>query len=81
MSRVAIFIDGGYLAKLLEGFSAGGKPAKIDFNKLAKEIAKVIGDVEILRTYYYNCLPHQSAQPSDDEKKTSFCNTKFFLTT
>lgn len=88
MTRVAIFIDGGYLTELLKkefgteelGSSSDKvkKPVKIDFDKLAKEIAKRIGNVEILRTYYYNCLPYQSSPPSNDEKKR-FENAQSFF--
>ena len=87
MDRVAIFIDGGYLAKLLEEFGneevnihgpARRKPAKIDFDKLAKEIAKAVGNVEILRTYYYYCLPYQSNPPSEEEKRRFSAAQGFF---
>lgn len=51
MDRVAIFIDGAYLSKVLkESFSS----AQIDFSKLSTFLAN--GD-PILRTYYYNCMP------------------------
>lgn len=68
MSRIAIFIDGGYLAELLKEFgkeevnshgTTVRRPAKINFDKLAKEIARQIGNVEVLRTYYYDCLPYK----------------------
>lgn len=58
--RIALFIDGGYLDEVLKFF---GK-ARIDFEKLAEEMAN---PHELLRTYYYHCLPYQSSQPSDEE--------------
>lgn len=59
--KVAIFIDGGYLTKVLkESFGA----CDIDFAKLSSFLA---GENHILRTYYYNCMPYKSAQPSSGE--------------
>jgi len=58
--KIAIFIDGGYIAKVLTKHSI-----YIDFSLLSKELAQ---GKEILRTYYYNCLPYQSNPPTADEK-------------
>ena len=60
--RIAIFIDGAYLANVLRNEFNG---ARIDFQTLSKTIA---GDSEILRTYYYNCLPFQGNPPLPDDK-------------
>jgi uncharacterized LabA/DUF88 family protein len=57
--RVAIFIDGGYLSKVLRQYGH-----RIDLGKFSLEIA---GSREILRTYYYDCLPYQSSPPSGEE--------------
>jgi uncharacterized LabA/DUF88 family protein len=38
----------------------------IDYGKLAKEVAQ---GKEILRTYYYHCLPYQSNPPTEEEKQ------------
>jgi uncharacterized LabA/DUF88 family protein len=62
MSRTAIFIDGAYLGFGLREF---GEP-KIDFTKLAHELSP---DREVLRTYYYHCLPWQSKTPTPDERE------------
>jgi uncharacterized LabA/DUF88 family protein len=60
--RIANFIDGAYLQYMLrEEF---GSP-KLDFSKVANQMA---GGREILRTYFYDCLPYQSAQPTADER-------------
>lgn len=62
IDRVGIFIDGGYLDKaLLNGF--GG--AKLDLGTFAATLA---GPTEILRTYYYHCLPYQGDPPTPDER-------------
>lgn len=59
----AIFIDGGYLMKVLrEEF---GSP-RIDFKKLADRMAD---EHTVFRAYYYNCMPHQSATPTPEEQQ------------
>lgn len=63
MGKTAIFLDGGYVEKVLKyDFSE----PKIDFQKLAHEIA---APDELLRAYYYNCLPYQSNPPTAEEKE------------
>jgi uncharacterized LabA/DUF88 family protein len=63
VDRVAIFIDAGYLEKVLQT-QFGRIP--IDFGKLATTLAN---GKDILRTYYYNCPPYQGNPPSPDEIK------------
>ena len=73
MDKVAIFIDGAYLSKVLkESFSS----AQIDFSKLSNFLAN--GD-PILRTYYYNCMPYKSPAPSSGEI-TRYNNMQRFVT-
>jgi len=62
MDRIAIYIDGGYLNKVLQ---YNFNNARIDFEKLSQKMA---GDVGLLRTYYYHCLPYQSSTPTDEER-------------
>lgn len=62
MSRYAVFIDGGYLSKVLRGFAE----PRICFLKLSGFFA---GPDERLRTYYYHCDPYQSAPPSPEEQE------------
>ena len=59
----AVFIDGGYLDKVLE-FDHPGK--KINYERLVIELAE---PDEVLRTYYYHCLPYKSSIPTADERK------------
>lgn len=62
MSRTAAFIDGAYLEFLLrEEFGA----PRIDFELLVKRVS---GNRELLRAYYYDCLPFQSEPPSAEER-------------
>jgi hypothetical protein len=63
MSRAAIFIDGGYLEKLLINQFGG---ARVSFAKVSAHLAK---SRDILRTYYYHCKPYQSPKPTPDESK------------
>lgn len=76
MFRLAIFIDGGYLDKVLIDQFDG---VKIRYEHLATEIAnRIRPDMEILRTYYYHCLPYQSRQPSQEES-SRFAKMSEFL--
>ncbi len=72
MGTIAIFLDGGYVEKVLR--LDYGNP-KINFSKLAAEMAS---PHEILRTYYYHCLPYQSRTPTDEENKR-FANARRFM--
>ena len=64
MGMTAVFIDGAYLEKVLKHDHA---EARIDFGKLTKIM---VGDSnELLRAYYYHCLPYRGGQPSEDEDK------------
>ena len=60
MNRIGIFIDGAYLQRVLKDEFGS---TKIDFNLLAQKMA---GGKEILRTYYYDCLPYKSNPPAKD---------------
>lgn len=61
MDKVGIFIDGGYLQKILQK----------DFNSSAIDFSKFIhmlADKDpILRAYYYNCMPYKSNPPTQEE--------------
>ena len=72
MSRIAIYIDGAYLDHILrDDFNL----VKIDYSKLSQAVA---GNIEILRTYYYHCLPYKSATPTLPESE-KFSNMEKFL--
>lgn len=79
MARLAIFIDGGYLAKLAEEeFSIW-----VDYSKLSEEIRKIVSSktpeqVDLLRTFYYDCLPYQSNPPTEDERNRFAKKRAFF---
>lgn len=71
MAATMVFIDGGYLDKVLEHEHPG---RKIDYARFAVELAK---PGELLRAYYYHCLPYQSQTPTEDEKRRYAAKHKF----
>jgi uncharacterized LabA/DUF88 family protein len=58
-NRVAVFIDNGYLSKVL----TDGK--KVDFVRFCDVVCD---GKERLRTYFYDCKPYVSEPPTDEEK-------------
>jgi uncharacterized LabA/DUF88 family protein len=58
----AVFIDAGYAEKVF--YNEHGK-SWVDYGKLATSLC---GKDDLLRAYYYNCLPYQSDPPTDVEK-------------
>jgi len=76
MHRVAIFMDGGYVDKIMQNEFGG---ASIDYEALSGEIAcRVHPQADILRSYYYHCLPYQSS-PSTPEEDAAFSKMQSFL--
>ena len=79
MARLAIFIDGGYVDKLASTeFSVW-----VDYQKFVNEIVNTISSntkepLDLLRTYYYNCLPYQSSPPTAFEEKQFASKRSFF---
>lgn len=63
MDRAAVFIDGGYLSKVLK--LAFNRP-QLDFECFSDKICE---GCERLRTYYYDCMPYQSNPPTEIERK------------
>ena len=67
MEKCAIFIDGGYLNRVLKNnFNAGD----IDYFKFCDLICEKL-KTERLRTYYYHCLPLIRKENKDDERRYS----------
>lgn len=58
-------IDGGYLDKLLQDHGN----LRIYYDRFSDKLCRESGLVYRLRTYYYNCLPFQSHEPTDEEKR------------
>jgi uncharacterized LabA/DUF88 family protein len=70
MARLAIFIDGGSLDALArDEFSVW-----VDYRKFVELVqltvaARTPDSVDLLRTYYYHCLPYQSNPPTEEEAR------------
>ena len=71
-NRVAIFIDGGYLDKVLETEFPN---ADLSYQKLSAALA---GDGDILRTYYYHSLPYQGTPPTEEQQARYSGRRSFF---
>lgn len=64
--RLAIFLDGGYLDRVLKDLNS----SRISYERLAHHIAETVyPGIDLLRTYYYNCPPYQSSPPTEEEKQ------------
>lgn len=68
----AIFIDGGYLDKVLRNEHGG---ASIDYDKLATEMA---GSLSRYRAYYYFCRRWMPAHPTDEDRRQQANQDRFF---
>lgn len=68
----AIFIDGGYLDKVLRNEHAS---ASIDYDKLATEMA---GGLSRYRAYYYFCRRWMSLHPTEEERRLQADQDRFF---
>ena len=78
MARVAVFVDGGYLVKVS---AAAG--IRVDVGKLAAEIRERLAEstfepLDLVRTYYYDCLPYQSDPPTAEEASRFSSKRRFF---
>lgn len=74
--RLAIFVDAGYLVGVLRDELGG---IWLDYALLSSYIAQnVKPEIDILRTYYYHCLPYQSPTPTEAEKRRFSKQQKFF---
>ena len=79
MFRLAIFVDGAYLETV-----AKKKNVWVDYEQLSAEILARVNartpaaPVDLLRTYYYNALPHQSNPPTERERKFFGKRRKFY---
>ena len=79
MARLAIFIDAGYSNALARDTFK----LRIDYDEFRKQIHQVIADntvepLDLLRTYYYDCLPYQSNPPTPEESGRMSRERSFF---
>lgn len=78
MARLAIHIDGGYISNV-------GRKASvwIDYGRLSDKVAATVRGtteepLDLIRTYYYDCLPYQSSVPTLEEEERLKKKTSFF---
>lgn len=62
-ATAAVFIDGGYLDKVMY---YDFQNTRVDYGKLAQELASPSA---LLRAYYYHCLPYRSDPPTEEEER------------
>ena len=70
--RAAIFIDGGYISRVLKDHHGG---ARVDFSKVSAHLTQ---GSDLLRTYYYDCPPYQSAMPTAEDARRFAEKERFF---
>ena len=63
MEKAAVFIDGGYLNKVLKNYF---DEADIDYEKFSQKLCEII-NAKRLRTYYYHCMPLVREGNKEDE--------------
>lgn len=68
----AVFIDGGYLDYVLREQFGG---ARIDY---AAFVRAMVGQYEVLRAYYYHCLPYQESPPTQEQRERIAGAQRFF---
>ena len=78
MAILAIFIDGGYLDPQARRYNI-----RVDISKLVSEIRETVASktrepLDLLRTYYYDCLPYQS-NPSTEAEDRRFARKRSFF--
>ena len=79
LAQLAIFVDGGYAAKI----AAQHLRIWVDYEKLSAAIRDKIAEstrepLDLLRTYFYDCLPYQSNPPTPDEADKFSKKRQFF---
>jgi uncharacterized LabA/DUF88 family protein len=68
MGRLAIFLDGGYIDHISRReFDISLSYGKLSLAITAEVATRSADPVELLRSFYYNCLPYQSPRPSPEE--------------
>lgn len=76
MHRIAFFIDGAYLDHVLANEFPN---RRIDYQSFIRAIVAEAGpDREIVRAYYYHCLPYQDARPTTEQSERFSRMQKFF---
>jgi uncharacterized LabA/DUF88 family protein len=72
LNRAGIFIDHGYLQKVLEAYGKW----HMDYLDFCEKLTE--GEITIFRNYVYDCMPYQSDPPTEAEKRYYSGKQKFF---
>lgn len=76
MHKIGLFVDGGYLDKVLDPMRHG---RRIDYHLLLTNLVSKTGtDREIIRIYYYHCLPYQNNPPTSEQSAKLSSAQRFF---
>ena len=76
MHTVAFFIDGSYLDHVLQEVTAG---RRVNYRALISAIVDSAGgDRDIIRIYYYHCLPYQDHPPTPEQSERFGRMQRFF---
>ena len=76
MHTVAFFIDGSYLDHVLQEVTAG---KRVNYRALISTIVGSAGsDRDIIRIYYYHCLPYQENPPTPEQSERFGRMQRFF---
>ena len=71
MGKCAIYIDGGYLDKVLQNEYP---QTKVDVGQLVEQMR---ASDTLLRAYYYHCMPYRSDPPTTDEERRYASKRRF----
>ena len=76
VDKLAVFIDGGYIEKILQNEFGG---MFVDYSTLSRGIASSIGsELELFRIYFYHCLPYKGNPPSEEDSRRFANRERFF---
>lgn len=76
MHKVCFFIDGSYLDHVLATYS---RIKRVNYQVLIRAIIEKAGsDRELIRAYYYHCLPYQDSPPTQEQSERFGKMQKFF---
>ena len=81
MARLAVFVDGGYVAGLCNKQFRQLR-VRPDIEELSGRVRQVVADatpepVDVFRSYYYTCPPYQHDPPAADDRNRTAGHRRF----